>query len=181
MIAGLEAAHTTPQPSARIAAIVQASVFDALNGIERRYTPYHVDANAPRGASRAAAVASAAYTALVALIPSEKPLFDQQIAATLAQISDDPANPADRRGRDGDIAIRAAAKDDRIFIEHQAMARMGAFTNHQMRHETTSGSPTPVGQAETKTGYLRTLIGGNSSRRRLLSQPLLLYVRQRGA
>ena len=81
MIAGLEAAHTTPQPSARIAAIVQASVFDALNGIERRYTPYHVDANAPRGASRAAAVASAAYTALVALIPSEKPLFDQQILA----------------------------------------------------------------------------------------------------
>jgi PAP2 superfamily protein len=93
MIAGLEAAHTTPQPSARIGAIVQASVFDALNGIERRYTPYHVDANAPRGASRAAAVASAAYTALAALIPSQKPLFDQQLAATLAQISDDPADP----------------------------------------------------------------------------------------
>jgi PAP2 superfamily len=93
MVDGLEASHATPQPSSRIAAIVQASVFDALNGIERRYTPYHVDATAPRGASRAAAVASAAYTALVALIPTQKPLFDQQLAATLAQISDDPADP----------------------------------------------------------------------------------------
>jgi PAP2 superfamily len=93
MIAGLEAAKLPPPPSARIGAIVQASVFDAVNGIERRYMPYHVDATAPRGASRDAAAASAAYTALVALIPSQKPLFDRQLAATMAQISDDPADP----------------------------------------------------------------------------------------
>jgi hypothetical protein len=93
MIAGLEAAKLPPPPSARIGAIVQASVFDAVNGIERRYTPYHVDATAPRGASRDAAAASAAYTALVALIPSQKALFDQQLAATMAQILDDPADP----------------------------------------------------------------------------------------
>ena len=47
MIAGLEAAKLPPQTSARIGAIVQASVFDAVNGIERRYTPYHVDPAAP--------------------------------------------------------------------------------------------------------------------------------------
>jgi PAP2 superfamily len=93
MIAGLEAAKLPPPPSARIGAIVQASVFDAVNGIERRYTPYHVTAEAPRGASRDAAALSAAYTALVALIPSQKPLFDEQLAATMAEISDDPADP----------------------------------------------------------------------------------------
>jgi hypothetical protein len=93
MVAGLEAAHVAPQPSSRIGAIVQASVFDAVNGIERRYTPYHVDPAAPPGASRAAAAASAAYTALVALIPSQQPLFDQQLQATLAEISDDPSDP----------------------------------------------------------------------------------------
>jgi len=92
MLAGLEAAHLPPPPSARIGAIVQASVFDALNGIERRYTPYHVTADAPAGASRDAAAAAAAHTALVALIPSQKPLFDQQLAATMAEISDDPAD-----------------------------------------------------------------------------------------
>ena len=55
LIAGLEAAKLPPQTSARTSAIVQASVFDAVNGIERRYTPYHVNPAAPSGASRDAA------------------------------------------------------------------------------------------------------------------------------
>src|SRR5260221_12386297 len=93
MIPGLEASKQPPPPSQRIGAIVQTSVFDAINGIERRYTALHVEPAAPAGASRAAAVASAAYTALVALIPSQKPLFDQQLEATLAQLSDDPSDP----------------------------------------------------------------------------------------
>ena len=66
MIAGLEAAAIPPPPSARIGAIVQASVFDAVNGITRRYASYHMAPAAPPGASRAAAVAGAAYAALVA-------------------------------------------------------------------------------------------------------------------
>ena len=93
MIAGFEGAKTPPPPGNRIGAIVQASVYDAVNGIERRFTPYHVEPAAAPGASRAAAAASAAYTALVALIPSQKPLFDTQLAATLAQLSDDPSHP----------------------------------------------------------------------------------------
>lgn len=93
MVTGLEAAHVGPQPSSRIGAIVETSVFDAVNGIERRYTPFHVTPDAPPGASRAAAAASAAYTALVALVPSQQSLFDQQLQSTLAQISDDPADP----------------------------------------------------------------------------------------
>jgi PAP2 superfamily len=93
MIAGLEAARTPPPPSARMGAIVQASVFDAVNGIARRYAFYRVAPAAPPGASRDAAAAGAAYTALVALIPAQKPLFDAQLAATLAQLSDDPSHP----------------------------------------------------------------------------------------
>ena len=95
MVAGLEAAHIGPQPSSRIGAIVQTSVFDAVNGIERRYTSLRVAAEAPRGASRTAAAASAAHTALVALIPSQQALFDQQLQTTLARISDDPADPGE--------------------------------------------------------------------------------------
>jgi len=93
MIAGLEAAGIPPPPAARIGAIVQASVFDAVNGIDRRYAFYHVAPAAPAGASRAAAAAGAADTALTALIPAQKPLFDAQLAATLAQLSDDPSHP----------------------------------------------------------------------------------------
>src|SRR5215468_262375 len=100
MIAGLEAAAIPPPPSARIGAIVQASVFDAVNGIDHRYAYYHVPPAAPPGTSRAAAAAGAADTALTALIPAQKPLFDAQLTATLAQLSDDPSRPgqAVRRG-----------------------------------------------------------------------------------
>jgi len=48
-------AKTTPIPMTRNAAIVQAAVFDAVNGINPRYTPIHVKSAAPGGASRRAA------------------------------------------------------------------------------------------------------------------------------
>ena len=75
----------------RIAAIVHTAIFDALNGTERRYTPIHVTAEAPRGASRRAAVVQAAYTTLLALAPASSALYDQQLEASLAGIAARPA------------------------------------------------------------------------------------------
>jgi hypothetical protein len=97
-ISAIETANTAPPPAMRAGAIVQASVFDALNGIEGRYTPIHVQPGAPPGASRAAAVAGAAYEALVALFPSQKSAFDLQLQASLAQITDNPGNQSVTRG-----------------------------------------------------------------------------------
>jgi hypothetical protein len=92
LVDALLVAHTPPQPGTRIGAIVQTSVFDAVNGIKGRYTQFHPElltTSAPRGASAPAAAAGAAYTALVALFPAQKPTFDAQLAATLAALSDD--------------------------------------------------------------------------------------------
>jgi len=47
-------------------------VFDAVNGIDRKYTPVHVPAGAAASASRRAAIVEAAYTALVAFISRPK-------------------------------------------------------------------------------------------------------------
>jgi len=98
MIGALETSHLPPPPSMRVGAIVQASVFDAVNGIERRYTPIHVQPAAPPGASRAAAVVGAAYEALVSLFPTQKASFDLQLQATLAQIGDNPNDQSVTRG-----------------------------------------------------------------------------------
>ena len=57
--------------TARVYVLMHVAIFDAVNGIERRYTPYHVDATAPHGASRRAAAIGAAYNTLVALFPSQ--------------------------------------------------------------------------------------------------------------
>ena len=70
--AGLVGA-TSPLVITRVAAIVQASVFDAVNGIDRRYTPIHVPPAAPaRSIARRRGV-QAAYATLVALYPARKP------------------------------------------------------------------------------------------------------------
>src|SRR5256886_11081332 len=53
------------QNAGRVAAIVHAAVFDALNGIDRRYTPIHVaPPDSCLGASRPTAVVQAAYEIL---------------------------------------------------------------------------------------------------------------------
>jgi hypothetical protein len=79
----------TPAPVAtRVAGIFQAAVFDAVNGVDRRYTPIYVPAAAPPGASRRAAVVQAAYATLVNLYPNQKDKFDQQRSASLAAVAD---------------------------------------------------------------------------------------------
>jgi hypothetical protein len=75
----------------RPAAIVHASIFDAVNGIDRKFTPIHVTAEAPRGASRRAAAVQAAYTALVALFPAQSDAFAQDLETSLAGIAADSA------------------------------------------------------------------------------------------
>ena len=88
--------NTPNSSSQRLGAIVHTAIFDAFNGIERRYTPIFVqdvDGNGerlvPRGASRRAAVIAAAYTALVALFPSRATLLQERYAASLTALSED--------------------------------------------------------------------------------------------
>src|SRR5437773_8365928 len=54
LVSALTATNTSPQNAGRIAAITQAAVFDAVNGIDGRYEPYFVTTMGPRRASRRA-------------------------------------------------------------------------------------------------------------------------------
>ena len=77
--------------AARPAATVQAAVFDALNGIERRYGWIHVQPAAPAGASRRSAVVQAAYASLVQLFPAQSGALSAKRATSLAQIANSDA------------------------------------------------------------------------------------------
>jgi membrane-associated phospholipid phosphatase len=72
----LQTAGANPMVSSRDAAIVEASVFDAVNGVKGRYTPLHVAPAAPKGTSAPAAAVQAAYASLVHLFPSQISTFD---------------------------------------------------------------------------------------------------------
>jgi membrane-associated phospholipid phosphatase len=79
-------AKTNPLDISRNAAIVQSSVFDAVNGISRRFTPIHVKPAAPFQASPRAAAIQAAYANLVRLYPAQQSTLDAQRAASLAAL-----------------------------------------------------------------------------------------------
>src|SRR5260221_2624769 len=83
-------AGTSPLVITRVAAIGQAFVFDAVNGIDGKYAPVHVAPGAPAGASRRAAAVQAAYTAVVALFPTQKATFDARLAVSLTALASDP-------------------------------------------------------------------------------------------
>jgi hypothetical protein len=76
----------SPGTQGRIMAIVQSAVYDAVNGIARKYTPLHVLDEAPPGARQEAAAVRAAYTALIAIYPGQKATFDTELAVSLAAI-----------------------------------------------------------------------------------------------
>jgi hypothetical protein len=105
----LVATSTPNSSSQRLGAIVHTAIFDAFNGIERRYRPIfvqNVDGDgrpvAPPGASRRAAVIAAAYTALVGLFPSRQGPLTERYEASLAALSDDGGDGG--RSRESGIA-----------------------------------------------------------------------------
>jgi len=95
----LVATNTANSSSQRLGAIVHTAIFDAYNGIERRYAPIFVNNSAPHGASRRAAVIAAAHAALVGLFPSRQSALDQSYAASLAALSDDGGDGGQSRER----------------------------------------------------------------------------------
>jgi hypothetical protein len=74
----------------RTMAITQIAVYDAVNGIVGHGHPFLVDTVGPRGASPEAAVASAARTALDALLPTQQATIDAFYQTSLAQIGSGP-------------------------------------------------------------------------------------------
>ncbi|MEO5896489.1 MAG: vanadium-dependent haloperoxidase [Vicinamibacterales bacterium] len=95
----LAATNTANSSSQRLGAIVHTAIFDAYNGIEKRYAPIFVHDSAPHGASRRAAVIAAAYTALVGLFPSRLAALDASYSASLAALSDDDGDGGRSRER----------------------------------------------------------------------------------
>jgi len=109
MLTTLATAGVAPPPGTRLGAIVQAAVFDAVNGIEPQYTFIHVAPGAPPGASREAAAAGAAYTALVTMFPLQKAALDADLRASLAGMNGSDAGMADGLAWGSSVATQILA------------------------------------------------------------------------
>jgi PAP2 superfamily len=81
------AGGTNPLVSTRVVALVSASVFDAVNGIDPRFQPLHVRPAAPHKASERAAAIQAAYVILVDVYPAQSTTLKTQRDASLVALA----------------------------------------------------------------------------------------------
>jgi hypothetical protein len=102
-----------PPITVRAMAIVQVSVFEAVNAITGRYPPFRAKVAPAPGASVEAAIAAATRTALLKLMPAQQAAIDADYQALLGPIPDGPAKAAGVAvGEQAATAIVASCADD---------------------------------------------------------------------
>ncbi len=85
------ATATNPLVTSRLVAMVSASVFDAVNGIDQCYEPFLVRPDAPRHASANAAAIQAAYAILVKQYPTLTTSLTAERDASISALSGESA------------------------------------------------------------------------------------------
>ena len=154
----LQASLVAPAPPApaaiRLAAIVQAAVFDAVNGIERRYTSIYVPPAAPQGTSERAAAVQAAYATLVRIFPDQKDKFDQQRTTSLAAISDSTDSIQQGISWGQSVADQIWAWRSQDGFSNTVPPYMGGTDPGQWRPTPPANAPAAVPQLATATPWV---------------------------
>jgi hypothetical protein len=73
----------TPAPNARTMALMHVAMFEAVNAIDRRYSPYTLKLAADKSVSKEAAAASAAHTVLSVVYPDQQANLDAALKASI--------------------------------------------------------------------------------------------------
>ncbi|MBE9188395.1 chemotaxis protein CheB, partial [Microcoleus sp. LEGE 07076] len=81
-------ANTPPPAASRNMAIMHAAIYDSVNSIGKKYSPYRVSIDVPAGTSEEAATAAAAHRVLVNLYPAQAFKFDAALQSSLETIPD---------------------------------------------------------------------------------------------
>jgi hypothetical protein len=131
--ADIASRHPATPISVRMMAIVQVSVFEAVNAIAGGHSPYRVRVTAPPGASVDAAVAAATRTALAKLMPAQLAAIEADYQAALKLVPDGLARTAGITvGEQAATAILASCAGD------------GAVAPNTYRPHTTPGVYVPT-------------------------------------
>jgi len=85
---------TDPLAQSRTFSILHAAIHDAMNAIDPRFAPYAAELHADSEASLDAAVAAASRHVLVALIPTQRTLIDEEYTLHMARLADGSAKDA---------------------------------------------------------------------------------------
>ena len=157
-----------PLQVTRTLAMVQAAVHDALNAINRRWAAYYFEGPGETGASPDAAVAAAAHTVLVGVVPSFGTLA-QKIAAlaiaeeaymaALSRKGDGPAKTSGVAvGRAAGAAMLTLRKDD--GATRDAPYTPGTGPGKWRPHPNPDPPNPPIANVELARGYAPSVLPG---------------------
>jgi len=101
-----------PAQQSRAMSMLHIAMFEAVNAIELRYTPYKLTLSADRSTSKEAAAAVAAYDVLLAIYPDQKAVLDTALTASLSGIPETEGKSngivLGKKAAEGVIAFRAS-------------------------------------------------------------------------
>jgi hypothetical protein len=122
----LPASALAPVQQARVMAIVQLAMHDAVNGITRKYETYLSPGTAPANASPEAAGIAAAHHALRNLFSSQAASLDSLYADSLAARGLTEFDPGIAYGQSAAAAILSARADDQSTVAQFPYTAPGA-------------------------------------------------------
>lgn len=126
-------------------AMMHVAMFEAVNAIDGRYTPYKLELMADKGASREAAATAAAHEVLISLFPDEKSTLEQKLRASLAIVDGDARTKGVELGRKAAAGIMALRTDDGSNVQesYRPFTRAGVYVHTAIPIESTSGMIKP--------------------------------------
>jgi PAP2 superfamily len=152
----------------RTLAMMWPAVHDALNAINRRYAAYYFEGPGEAGASPDAAVASAAHTVLVGVIPSfgtpaqrvaALAMVEEAYMASLGRVSDSTAKTKGVAvGRASGAAMLALRKDDGAMRE--APYTPGTGPGKWRPHPNPDPPNPPIADQALARGYAPSILPG---------------------
>ena len=110
-------AQLTLVPNTRNVAMVQVGMFEAVNAIIPRYTPYKTKLNAPAGANPELTASTVAHSILTRIYPAQSASFDTLHARAVATVTDDKVK-ADSMAFGTQVAdaMLSLRKDDNVDV-----------------------------------------------------------------
>ncbi|MBR0699683.1 vanadium-dependent haloperoxidase [Bradyrhizobium diazoefficiens] len=135
-----------PAPHSRALSMMHVAMFEAVNAIDRRYTPYKISLSADRSTSREAAASVAAHDVLLSLYPDLKPDLDATLTNALAPIADGESKTAGvALGKEAAAQIiQLRAKDGSNAVEtYRPLTTPGAYVPTVVPLFSTTGATTP--------------------------------------
>jgi hypothetical protein len=103
--------YANPLDAARIYAMTHLAQHDAINAIAPVFEPYAYDGRSP-GADPIASAAAAAHHVLSTLLPAQRPLFDEQLAESLAGVPHGRRTAGLALGEQAAAAVLGRRQDD---------------------------------------------------------------------